>query len=338
MNFEIEWLHIEIDSSNLEKNRLNPEAERLNFKKKARGFKMERHKPLAQIIAEFVILASALNPQPPAISGWTMKKIFLTGASTGIGLAIARLLSDKGHEVWGTSRDPKRIPVMPRLHPVQLDLNDSHSIENGFNKALSEAGDFDVLINNAGSGHFGPAENLSAEEIANQFQILVFGQLQIMRLALAAMRSCERGLVINVTSLASRLPVPFMPAYNAAKAAMTSFTMSIQLELPDSKVRVVDLQPGDIRTDFNDAVNKTASLDSRYQARITKTWEMVERNMQRAPEPELVAQRVLKLIDEVDPPPRVTVGDTFQTRIAPLIFRFLPQRVRIWGLKRYYGI
>ena len=267
-----------------------------------------------------------------------MKKIFVTGASSGIGLAIADLLSSKGHEVWGTSRDRNRIPVTPRLHPVQLDLTDSHSIEHGFNAALSEADHFDVVINNAGSGHFGPSENLSAEEIANEFQLLVFGHLQLMRLALATMKPREDGLIINVTSLASRLPVPFMAAYNAAKAAMASFTMSIQLELHDSKVRIVDLQPGDICTEFNEAVTKTAAHDPRYEAKMAKTWQTAERNMKAAPSAELVAQRVLKLIDDVDPPPRVTVGDTFQTRIAPLIFRFLPQRVRIWGLRKYYGI
>jgi short-subunit dehydrogenase len=116
------------------------------------------------------------------------------------------------------------------------------SIDDSFNAALAEAGHFDVLINNAGSGHFGPAENLSAEAIANQFQVLVFGHLQLMTLTLPAMRSHGHGLIINVTSLASRLPVPFMAAYNAANAAMAAFTMSIQLELPDSRVRIVDLR------------------------------------------------------------------------------------------------
>ena len=73
-------------------------------------------------------------------------------------------------------------------------------------------------------------------------------------------------------------------------------------------------------------------------ARVAKTWGAVEKNMRAAPPPELVARRLLKLIDDVDPPPRVTVGDAFQTKIATLINRFLPQRVRIWGLKKYYGI
>src|ERR1043166_9394006 len=263
-----------------------------------------------------------------------MKKIFLTGAASGIGLAIAKSLAGRGDEVWGTSRELSRMPQLPHVHAVELDLLDPKSIEHAFARGLSEAGYFDVVINNAGSGHFGAAENLSDAEIESQFQILVFGQLQLMRLAIAAMRARGRGLIINVTSLASRLPVPFMAAYNAAKAAMASFTMSIQLELPDSNIRIVDLQPADICTGFNDAIPKSAEDDPHYAARVAKNWDSVDRNMKNAPKPELVAEHVLRLIDSTNPPPRVTVGDVFQSKIAPFIFRFLPQRIRNWGLKK----
>ena len=267
-----------------------------------------------------------------------MKRVFLTGASSGIGLAIAKSLTARGDEVWGTSRDPARIPQLPRLHPVRLDLLDPNSIEQAFQGGLSEAGDFDVVINNAGSGHFDAAEHLSDDEIEKQFQILVFGHLQLMRLALTAMRARGKGLIINVTSLASRLPVPFMAAYNAAKAAMAAYTMSIQLELPDSNVRIVDLQPADISTAFNDAVPQRTENDPRYKERIAKTWTAVDRNLKNAPPPELVAKHILRLIDSPNPPPRITVGDMFQSKVAPFIFRLLPQRVRIWGLKMYYRI
>ena len=268
----------------------------------------------------------------------TMKKAFLTGTSSGIGLAIAQALVARGDEVWGTSRDLARIPRLAGLHPLRLDLSDPRSIDEAFQYALSEAGHFDVVINNAGSGHFGPAEHLTDTEIEKQFQVLVFGHLQLMRLATAAMRSRGEGLIINVTSLASRLPMPFMAAYNAAKAAMAAFTMSIQLELPNSQVRVVDLQPADISTQFNDAVQPTSEQDPLYEARLAKTWTATERNMKNAPKPDLVARHVLRLIDSTHPPPRLTVGDIFQSKIAPFIFRFLPQRVRIWGLKKYYDL
>jgi len=267
-----------------------------------------------------------------------MKNILVTGASSGIGLAIAESLVEHGHEVWSTSRNPERIPKMPRVHPIRLDLADRLSIEEAFASTLAEAGHLDVLINNAGAGHFGPAERLPLETITGQFQILVFGQIQLMELALHHMQARGEGLIINVTSLASRLPVPFMAAYNAAKAAMASFTMSLQLELGNSDVHVVDLQPGDIRTDFNQGVVRSGKSDPRYDAKVDKAWEVIEHTMKNAPSPDIVARQALNLINTDKPPPRVTVGDVFESKIAPLIFRFLPQRVRVWGLKRHYGI
>jgi short-subunit dehydrogenase len=267
-----------------------------------------------------------------------MKRVFITGASSGIGLAIAKSLVAQGHEVWGTSRNLERIPKTPRWHPVRLDLADPLSVEAAFNAALTDAGYFDVVINNAGAGHFDPAELVPMETITSQFEILVFGQIQLMQLALRHMQSRGEGLIINVTSLASRLPVPFMAAYNAAKAAMASFTMSIQLELGNSRVHVVDLQPADIRTEFNQGVIKSTESNPRYDTKIAKTWEVAERNMKSAPTPDLVARNVLRLVNSVQPPPRITVGNAFQSKIAPLIFRFLPQRLRLWGLKRHYQI
>lgn len=263
-----------------------------------------------------------------------MKRVFLTGASSGIGLAIAKTLVLHGHEVWGTSRDTKRIPVLSRLHAIALDLSDRQSVTEAFSAALREAGRFDVLINNAGSGHFGPAESFSHDALAADFQILVFAQIELTRLALEAMQEQERGLIINVSSLAARLPIPFMASYNAAKSALASFTMSMQLERPNKNIRLVDLQPGDINTNFNDAMSKSATSD----ARVAKAWATIDRNMKAAPNPELVARRVLWLIEQENPPPRITAGDFFQSVIAPLIFRLLPQRIRLWGLKKYYGI
>src|SRR5436309_5843608 len=230
-----------------------------------------------------------------------MKKVFLSGASSGIGLATAQSLVARGDEVWGTSRNLIRLEGLPGIHPVRLDLNDARSIDDAFKCALAEAGYFDVVINNAGGGHFGPAEHLPVEEIEKQFQILLFGHLQLMRLALAAMRSRGNGLIINVTSLASRLPVPFMAAYNAAKAAMASFTMSIQLELPDANIRIIDLQPGDISTAFNKAVIKSSQHSPQYETKLAKTWTVVDQNMKAAPKPDLVAQHVLRLIDNPNP-------------------------------------
>ncbi|MFL6537051.1 MAG: SDR family oxidoreductase [Chthoniobacterales bacterium] len=263
-----------------------------------------------------------------------MKRIFLTGASSGIGRAIAETLTNSGHEVWATSRDPSRLPQLNNFHPIALDLSDSDSI----NDAFAQAGEVDVLINNAGGGHFGPAELMPLEELRDEFQTLVFGHVQLVQLALGGMRERGSGMIINVTSLASRLPVPFMASYNAAKAAMASFTMTLQLEMRNSGVRIVDLQPADIRTDFNRSAKKFALDAHGYRARAAKSWRTCDHNMQNAPGPELVAKRVSELIMSENPPPRVTVGDFFQSSIAPFIIRFLPMRLQLWGIAKYYGI
>src|SRR5437868_15314232 len=107
-----------------------------------------------------------------------MKRVFLTGASSGIGLAATRALLARGEEVWGTSRNSSRLITHPRLHPVTLDLNHKREIEGAFNRALGEAGHFEVVINNAGNGHFGPAELLSSEEITAQFQTVFFAHVR----------------------------------------------------------------------------------------------------------------------------------------------------------------
>jgi NAD(P)-dependent dehydrogenase (short-subunit alcohol dehydrogenase family) len=268
-----------------------------------------------------------------------MKRVFVTGASAGIGLATAKLLVERGDEVWGTSRDIARIPPLPRLHAVALDLLDHDSLGKSFQSALREAGHFDVVINNAGDiGYFGPMESLSKETLRAQFQTLVFAHVQLAQLALAAMRAHGGGRIINVTSLASRLPVPFIGPYNAAKAAMASLTMSMQAELEGSGIRMIDVQPSDIgNTRLHDDIERVAAAEP-VTAGMERVWRVAARNIKAAPGPELVARRIAQLIDAKNPPPRVTVGAPFEAIIAPLIFRFLPQRVRIWGLKFYYGL
>jgi NAD(P)-dependent dehydrogenase (short-subunit alcohol dehydrogenase family) len=174
--------------------------------------------------------------------------------------------------------------------------------------------------------------------LREQFETLVIAQVQLCQLAIGAMRERDRGLIINVTSLAARLPVPFMAAYNAAKAAMASFTMSMQLELADTRIRIVDLQPADIATGFNDAIAKPPHVPAEYQQRVNRAWMVADRNMKEAPGPELVARQILELIASDDPPPRVTVGGAFQANVAPVLDAVLPHRVRLWALRNYYGI
>ena len=264
-----------------------------------------------------------------------MKRIFSTGASSGIGLAIARALIEQGDEVWGTARRTERIPTLPRMHAVALDLADRESLGEIFRSAWREAGHFDVVINNAGSGYFGPAEALAPEDLAPALpsagvwpdrtdasrarghetrEARARDQCQLARVAVAGAihGDLQRG------QGRARRPTPCRSSSNSRTATSGWSICSRPTSTPASTTR--------------------SSRAKQNDARVEQTWAAVDRNMKGAPPPELVARAVLKLIEQSNPPPRVTVGDFFQAGVAPLIFRFLPQRVRLWGLKKYYGI
>ena len=264
------------------------------------------------------------------------KRILLTGASSGIGLEAASRLARKGHQVWGTSRDPERMPRIPGLHPVALDLGSRESIEAAVASARALAGGLDVLINNAGSGHWGPLEYLSDAEVKDQFQLLVFGPLHLIRLLLPDL--CEtRGKIINVSSLAAQYPIPYMGPYSAAKSALSVLSWTLQMELRHRRVEVVDLQPGDILTGFNERLPK--SDPGAYRENLARAFEVYDANQRRACGPERVGESIVRLVEASHrSPPRITVGSRFQAGIAPLLARLVPTRVLRWGLMRYYRL
>ena len=265
------------------------------------------------------------------------KNVFLTGASSGIGLATARLLASRGFAVWGTSRDLKRLPNFPNFHPIIMDLTDSKSIRENFAAALKEAGHFDVLINNSGAGWFGPVESQAGEIARQQFELMVHGPLELIRLALPLMRERQKGLIINVTSLAARFPIPYLGPYSATKAALGSLTENLRHELADTPIRITELQPGDINTNFH-AATRRMDQSLPEKTRIAAAWNTIERNMAAAPPPQIVAQSILQIIASPKPPPVAVVGNFFQSRLAPFLVRISPRGLAERVLRRYFGI
>ena len=280
------------------------------------------------------------------------KRIFLTGASAGIGLATARILSTAGCEVWGTSREISRLPGdLPGFHPVALDLNDPGSLEPTFHGALTQAGGrFDAIINNAGGGWFGPGAEIPPDELLAQFRALAFGPMEIIRLAIPSLRSQPGGLVVNVTSLAARLPLPFGAAYSAAKAALSVFTASLQMEEnaptrpSEHRVRFVDLQPADINTGFNRAMRYWEKLDDPTDpvaGAVRGSLAASDRSMAGAPPPEEVARVICRLVtSEPAAQSRAmrTVGNVWQAVGGPLAYRLLPRRLMLWTVRKNCGL
>lgn len=269
----------------------------------------------------------------------TPKNILLTGASAGIGKATAAALMARGHRVWGTSRSASRLTDLGELHPLELDLMDPASIARAVRQGVEESGGFDVVINNAGNGVWGPVEALSAEEEHQQFQVLVFGPMQVIRATLPAMRSRGGGLVINVTSLAADFAVPFLGTYSAAKAAMGSLSWALQMELQGQSIRVVDLRPGDICSEFHEEMQFSGKGLPEYQDNLDRAFAVYDNNMRTAPPPERVAERIGALVSS--PPGQYTtvaVGKTFQARIAPFLSRFATTGLLRWCTSRYFNL
>ncbi len=279
-----------------------------------------------------------------------VKRVFLTGASAGIGLATARALTAAGCEVWGTARQIDRLPTgLPRFHPVALDLNSGEpALQGAFGQALREAdGRFDAVVNNAGGGWFGPGAEMPPEDVRAQFEVLALGPIRLLQLALPSLRAQPGGLVVNVTSLAARLPLPFGAAYSAAKAALSVWTAALQMEetapLPPGRhrVRFVDVQPGDIRTGFNRAMAFWSGLDAPddpLAGAVRRSLQASDASLAGAPPPERVAEAVCRVVLRGGGPPMVTVGNLWQGLGGSLAYRFLPRRVLLWTGRKNCGL
>lgn len=271
-------------------------------------------------------------------------RAFVTGATGGIGAAIADRLLAEGYEVWATARDAARLTPRPRLHPVTLDLADGAAAERAFLAAQNEAGGaFDLLVNNAGYGVFGPVESQPFVTWAAQLDALLTQTLRLALLALPAMRARRRGAIVNVSSLAVEFPIPGMSGYNAAKAGLSAWTASLAYELAGSGVIALDLRPGDIRTPFNTAVVQApaaapaASAAPPDASRWAAVWRRFEALHAAAPGPELVAEDLVRALRR-GRSGVVRSGSFFQARLAPLLTRLGTERFKHATQARYFDL
>jgi len=267
------------------------------------------------------------------------KRVFITGASSGIGLLACRKLCARGHEVWGTARTRAGLPVIERFHPIVLDLNDERSVELAYRQALAEAGHFDVLVNNAGAGSFGPFEAFSNDEFTAQLQTLLSGPAQLIRLALPGMRARSSGVIVNVSSTAGELALPFMLPYSLSKAALSAMAQGLNLELAHTGVRVIDLRPSEFATPFHTSTRRVgAALANTYSPNLERAWSAIGRHMDQAPNPKKVADALVAIVEGTITRPIVRVGNFFQARLAPYLSRRTPHAWVLWGIRLYYGL
>ncbi len=252
--------------------------------------------------------------------------ILVTGASSGIGAASARLLAQRGFSVFGTSRRARGSDGAIRW--IQLDVCDEGSVRAGVEQALREAGRLDGVVCNAGDGIFGSVEEVDLERARRQLETNFFGVLRTLRAVLPGMREAGTGRLVLIGSLAARAPIPFQAHYSASKAALAALALALANEVEPCGIRVSLIEPGDIRTEFNRRMDWGDLRSSAYAERLGRCARVVEDSLRAAPEPEVVARVVARALTARRPRLRYAVGP--DSLLAPLAHRLLPDR---WWLR-----
>ena len=257
----------------------------------------------------------------------------VTGASSGIGQAVATQLIETGLRGFGTTRQPGKANLDPAVQWLPLD---GSSME-GISAFLEAHGDLltsiDILINNAGSSCFGKASEIPPNVLSAQQSLLFETPVQLTRAALAGMEERHCGAIVNVSSLAALFPLPYMEGYSAGKAALSTYSQGLMLTLKESGVVVIDFQAGDYNTAFNDHIRRYGEADDR-EARV---WKRLEENIAAAPVPALAARDMIKALERRKSG-IIRSGGFFQKQVAPLGARLLPRRVLLGLIRRYYNL
>ncbi len=267
-----------------------------------------------------------------------IRTALVTGASSGIGLAVARELVARGYRVLGTTRDPAALPDdsrVPGVEYVALDLADRASIE-ACARAAGAGGGVDVLVNNAGESQMGPLEELPLDAIDRLFQVNVLGAVQLTQLLLPGMRERGYGRVVMVGSMLASFPLAFRSSYVAAKCALKGFASAARRELSPFGVWLTTVEPGTIATGIGDRRTRYIADDSPYTGDYTTVSKAMQRNEDRGIKASAVADLVVKAIEADKPKPLYAVGN-----MAPLVFtvrRLAPRALTEKMTARFHGL
>lgn len=242
------------------------------------------------------------------------RTVVVTGCSSGVGRATARTFLDAGWTVYATSRDADDLGGLADsgASTAELDVTDDGDVERVVGRVREEAGGVDALVNNAGYGQFGPLEDVSTDEVVEQFDVNTFGPHRLVRAVVPGMRERGRGRVVNVTAGANRLSLAGMGAYTGSKLALESMSDALRAELAASGVDVVVVEPGLVATDFYDRAlaelptERSAAYRDLY--RVLDDIGVVERRPPGVNPPEEVARTIRRAATAADPEARYRVG------------------------------
>lgn len=247
------------------------------------------------------------------------RTVLVTGCSSGIGLATCHVLSRNNFMTYGTVRNlskAKKIQDLINrenlsLKILRLDVNDNQSIKLAVKKILTDTGRIDVLINNAGYGMFGPVEEITTQDVKNQFETNFFGTIRLIKAIVPMMRKQGNGTIVNISSMVGRFGVPLNSAYVSSKFAVEGLSESISFELEEFGIRVIVIEPGVVKSDFFHNVKvKGTNLESPYHKLMERRVNFLDRAMKNSLTSSYdVADTILDALNSKDPKFRYVIGN-----------------------------
>lgn len=266
--------------------------------------------------------------------------VLVTGASSGIGAAVASLFAENGYTVYGASHRG----VIPHaggggaasaFHPLVMDLALEDSVAAGTAEVLRNEGRIDIMVHAAGDGLFGPIEASTAADARQQMDVNYFGALRLLNTVLPAMRQQEKGLVILVGSVGGVFSIPYQTLYSSSKAALAMLADGLRLELKPFNIQSVLVLPGDVRTGFTQARRPVGNpCPEVYRAAMERAVSRMEKDEQNGMDPLIVARLILKVAQSRRPRARMVVGAV--SRFQVFMSRALPHAAVEWLIRRIY--
>jgi len=240
---------------------------------------------------------------------------FITGCSTGFGRELAKAVLTRGERVVATARKVEEVQDFEESGPelaraVRLDVTDPEEVSGAVDAALDAFGRIDVLVNNAGYGSMGGVEEISDEEIRRQFEVNVFGVLNITRAVLPHMRERRQGHIINISSVGGFVGVPGFGIYNGTKFAVEGISEALALETEPLGIHITIVEPGAFRTDWaGRSLAPPPAIDD-YRETVGQTREYISNeNGNQQGNPRLAAEAMISAVEADEPPLRLPLGD-----------------------------
>ena len=265
------------------------------------------------------------------------KVVLITGGSSGIGKSIGEFLHKKGFVVYGTSRNPEK--VLNSIFPlVALDVRNADSIKLAVAKIIEISGRLDVVINNAGVGITGPLEEIPMEEIKNNFETNFFGPIEVMKAVLPQMREQKSGLIINITSIAGYMGLPYRSVYSASKGALELITEALRMEVKSFGINITNVAPGDFATNIAAGRYHAPVISgSAYEKVYGETLSTMNEHVDAGSNPNEMAEAIYKIMQAKKPNVHYKVG-AFIQKFSIVLKRILPDTVYEKMLMNHYKL